>query len=211
MSNYWVKTPPWLKKLFPRQLIWDIPVDKQQAVYLTFDDGPNPRATPFVLSELAKYNAKATFFCVGNNVSRHPAIYQDVINAGHSAGNHTYDHINGWKTQTAEYINNVARARKLIQSRLFRPPYGRMKFSQLRKLTRGIDNWKVYMWDVLSGDFDKEITPEQCASNVLSNIRPGSIVLFHDSEKAFDRMSYALPLVLDYCRERNWAMKVLPG
>ncbi len=210
MVTYWVKTPQWLKRFFPAQIIWDIPQGNEPAIYLTFDDGPNPVATPFVLETLAKYDAKATFFCVGNNVGLYPEIYNRVVRAGHTTGNHTQDHVNGWHTDNFGYLKNIALAAKVIESKIFRPPYGRIKISQARKLINAQPGWKVYMWDVLSGDFDKNISPQQCLDNTISNLQPGSIVVFHDSEKAWDRMSYALPKVLDHCKQMGWKIKALP-
>ena len=191
-------------------MIWDMPATGEPVVYLTFDDGPHPVATPFALDQLEQYNALATFFCVGNNVTRYPAIYQQVVDKGHTTGNHTFDHVNGWKTDNAKYLKNIIRAKGQINSRLFRPPYGRIKLTQARKLSRSHSDWRIYMWDVLSGDFDQALSPQQCLDNVLLNIRPGSIVVFHDSQKAWDRMSYALPRVLEYCRAQHWAVRALP-
>ncbi len=188
-----------------------MPVDKDNAVYITFDDGPHPTATTYALQQLEKYNAAATFFCVGNNVSKHPDIYEQLLQNGHTTGNHTYNHSNGWRTANYNYLRSIEKAKKLVKSNSFRPPYGRIKFSQVRKLLKRDPSWNIYMWDILSGDFDRDITPQQCADNVLSNIRPGSIVVFHDSEKAWERMSYALPLVLEHCRKMNWKMKALPS
>ncbi len=210
MVTYWVKTPQWIKRFFPGRMIWDMPAGEEPAVYLTFDDGPHPVATPFVLNQLEKYKAAATFFCVGNNVSHYPDIYRQVIAGGHTTGNHTYNHVNGWKAGSSHYIKNIERADKYINSTIFRPPYGRIKYSQIRKLRKKYPNLKIYMWDILSGDFDHSITPEQCLDNVLANITPGSIIVFHDSEKAMERMSYTLPLVLEYCHKKNWKMKALP-
>ena len=191
-------------------MIWDIPGDTEPTVYLTFDDGPHPTATPFVLEQLAKYNAGGTFFCVGNNVSCYPEIYEQILKAGQAVGNHTYNHVNGWRASSDHYLKNIERAKKYIDSDAFRPPYGRLKFSQVRKLKESNPAWKIYMWDILCGDFDAEITPEECLNNVLTNIAPGSIVIFHDSEKAWERMSYALPHVLEFCKQQGWKMKCLP-
>ena len=210
MAAYWVKTPQWLKRFFPKQMVWDMPVGEEHAVYITFDDGPHPVATPYVLEQLEKYNAAATFFCVGNNVSKNPDIYEQLLQKGHTTGNHTYNHANGWKTDSYSYLRSIEKAKKLINSKSFRPPYGRIKFSQARKLIKRDPSWRIYMWDILSGDFDRDITPEQCAENVLAHIRPGSIVVFHDSEKAWDRMNYALPVVLEHCKKMNWEMRALP-
>lgn len=210
MVTYWVKTPQWLKKFFPKDIIWDMPVGSQPTVYLTFDDGPHPAATTFVLDQLAKYNAKATFFCVGENVVKHPDVYARLLAEGHVTGNHTYNHINGWNNQNFTYLKNIAQASHVIAPRIFRPPYGRIKISQAKKLLNATPAWKIYMWDVISGDFDKSITPEQCTRHVLDNIQPGSIIVFHDSEKAWDRMHICLPEVLAYCQSKGWAFKSLP-
>jgi peptidoglycan/xylan/chitin deacetylase (PgdA/CDA1 family) len=211
MVTYWVKTPRWLKRLFPKEMIWDIANDSEPSVYLTFDDGPHPTATPFVLELLAQYSADATFFCVGNNVARYPEVYAQIQQSGHTSGNHTYNHINGWKTTNSHYLKNIEQAGKHIKSKLFRPPYGRIRLSLVRKMMRRDPAWKIYMWDILSADFDQNITAEQCLENVLSNIEPGSIIVFHDSEKAWERMHYTLPRVLEYCMQKGWKMKALPG
>lgn len=210
MAAYWVKTPKWIKRFFPEQMVWDMPAGEEPAVYITFDDGPHPVATPYVLELLEKYDAAATFFCVGNNVSDHPDIYEQLLQKGHCTGNHTYNHDNGWKTDNFSYLRSIEKTKKLVDSRAFRPPYGRIRFTQVRKLIKRDPTWRIYMWDVLSGDFDRDITPDQCAENVLSNMQPGSIIVFHDSEKAYERMSYALPMVLEYCKKQNWKMKALP-
>ena len=210
MVTYWVKTPQWLKKLFQKGVLWTIPVVGKAAVYLTFDDGPHPSATSFVLDELTKYSARGTFFCVGDNVRKYPDIYERINKEGHLAGNHTYNHISGWKNSNDVYLKNIVSAAQLITPKIFRPPYGRIKLSQIRKLRQTGNGWKIYMWDVLCADFDRNITPQQCLDNVLNNIKPGSIVVFHDSDKAWERMNYALPLVLQYCKDQGWEMNSLP-
>ena len=187
-----------------------MPAGDAPAVYLTFDDGPHPIITRFVLQQLKQYDAKATFFCIGKNVVDHPDIYKQILEAQHTVGNHTHNHLNGWHTKTDAYITNVQQAAKHINSRLFRPPYGRIKRSQAGRLLQAHPQWYIYMWDVLSGDFDTSITPERCTENVLNNIQPGSIVVFHDSEKAWPRMQHALPAVLAYCKQQNWQLKALP-
>jgi len=196
---------------FPKDLVWEMPAENEPSVYITFDDGPHPSATPFALEQLAKYNAKATFFCVGENVTRYPDVYNQILQQGHTTANHTFNHMNGWKTGTDTYLRNIDKAEKHIHSTLFRPPYGRIKRSQAKMIGERHPGWKIIMWDVLAGDFDKQITPEQCLDNVLSNIKPGSIIVFHDSDKAWERMSYTLPLVLGYCSKQNWNMKAIPS
>lgn len=208
--SYWVKTPRWLKCFFPADMVWEMPAPSGTDIYLTFDDGPHPTITPFVLAQLREHNAKATFFCVGNNVARFPAVYQQILNDGHHAGNHTYNHLNGWRTDGRHYVRNIEQAAAHIDAFRFRPPYGRIKMSQFRKLKKKDNRWKIYMWDILSGDFDKELSPEQCLENVMQHIEPGTIIVFHDSEKAWDRLSYVLPIVLSHCSKRGWQLKALP-
>lgn len=191
---YLIKTPWWLKKLYPSSLTWDMP-GNEKVLYLSFDDGPHATATPFVLDILKQFNAKATFFCIGKNVVGQKEVYQHILDEGHKVGNHTFNHLNGWKTSDKEYIENVMEAAKYIDSKLFRPPYGRISRFKINLLQSA--GYKIIMWDVLSGDFDKDETKERCAANVLLQSKPGSIIVFHDSEKAFEKMSYALPLILE--------------
>jgi len=193
---YFVKTPWWLKKWYSR-LVWDIPV-AEKVLYLSFDDGPHPEATPFVLDELKKYGAKASFFCICNNVLAYPQIYKRVLSEGHRVGNHTHNHLNGWKTPDKVYVENIRQAALYIDSDLFRPPYGSISAFQSAFLRSYPFHYKIIMWDVLSADFDRELSPEKCARHVIRYARPGSIVVFHDSEKAFDRLRGALPKVLEH-------------
>ncbi len=203
---YPIRIPSLVKKLYP-DYTWHIDVQDKK-VFLTFDDGPHPEVTLFVLNELRKYDAKATFFCIGDNIRKFPEIYRQILVEGHRTGNHTYNHLNGWKTDDQEYIDNVYKAAELIDSHMFRPPYGRItKFQS--KLLRGesVSNMKpfrIIMWDVLSGDFDLKITGEKCADNVKRKVRPGSIITFHDSEKAFPRLKIALPEVLKYLSGKGY-------
>ncbi|HWN87619.1 MAG TPA: polysaccharide deacetylase family protein [Chitinophagaceae bacterium] len=206
---YFVKTPGWLKRIYD-SYIWSIPVN-DKILYLTFDDGPHPEATPFVLKELKKHNALATFFCIGKNVVSYPGIYKQIINEGHSVGNHTYNHLNGWKTSNDDYLKDIALASHEIDSDLFRPPYGRITSFQaknLKPVMKGKEP-KVIMWDVLSGDFDPDCTAQQCLSNVLFASVPGSIVVFHDSEKAFPKLEYTLPRMLSHFSEKGYLFKAL--
>lgn len=187
---YMVTAPGWLRNIF-KNCTWQIPV-KDKRLYLSFDDGPHPLITSFVLDELKKYSAKATFFCIGKNVLAYPDVYKRIIDEGHTVGNHSFTHLNGWKTDDAVYLDDIAEAAKYIDSNLYRPPYGRITKFQLNQLAHPRFNLKVVMWSVLSGDFDKGITPEKCLKIVIKKAKPGSIVVFHDSEKAAERMRYAL-------------------
>ncbi len=190
-----VKTPVLLMRLFPG-LIWQLSHrdEEKKHIYLTFDDGPTPDVTPWVLEQLRKFNAKATFFCLGRNVDRYPEIYKQILDEGHTAGNHTYSHLKGWQTSKEEYLEDVELAGSVIKSSLYRPPYGRFRKSQIREIQK---DYNVVMWDVLSQDYDRNISPSKCLANVLDNVRPGSIVVFHDSVKASENLYYSLPLLLD--------------
>jgi len=193
----------------PKGLIWSLRKSGDLKIYLTFDDGPHPEITPFVLEQLDKYQAKASFFCIGKNVKLYPEIVQQTKTAGHCIGNHTYNHLNGWKTPDSEYIKNVASTAELIPSNAFRPPYGRITKAQSRILQAQTEGYNIYMWTVLSADFDEGISPEKCLRNVIKHIKPGAIVVFHDSTKAWARLKYALPRVLEYCKEKGWKMEKL--
>jgi peptidoglycan/xylan/chitin deacetylase (PgdA/CDA1 family) len=205
---YLVKTSWWLKAMYPF-FVWSKPT-KDKVLYLTFDDGPHPTITPFVLAQLKQFNAKATFFCIGKNVVDQPAIYRQILQEGHSVGNHTHNHLNGWKTNNHVYIENIQQAAKHIDSTLFRPPYGRIKKSQAKQLlTLNSQLQTIVMWDVLSADFDIHISPEKCLANVINNAKQGSIIVFHDSEKAWDRLSYALPKTLEYFAKMGYVFEAL--
>ncbi|MGY3055387.1 peptidoglycan/xylan/chitin deacetylase (PgdA/CDA1 family) [Pedobacter sp. UYEF25] len=234
---YLVKSPLFLKLYYPK-LLWN-KSRNEKTIFLTFDDGPIPIVTPFVLKTLAAYQAKATFFCIGDNIQKNPKEFSEVFKSGHSIGNHTFNHLNGWKTDDETYLANVLRAQKLTQTNLFRPPYGRIAKSQIERLM--VEGWKVegetaqsevgsrksevgdqshpftlnlpalnpIMWDVLSGDFDTNLSPEKCYQNVIKNTENGSIVVFHDSLKAFDRLQYALPRVLQYFTQKGYGFSSL--
>jgi peptidoglycan/xylan/chitin deacetylase (PgdA/CDA1 family) len=199
---YFIKTPWWLMKCYP-SCIWKMP-DHEKVIYLTFDDGPHPEATPFVLDMLKEYQAKASFFCIGKNVVEQPVIYQRIVAEGHAVGNHTFNHLNGWKTSDAMYMDNIAKAKQYIDSSLFRPPYGKITPFQLKLLSKANFKLRPVMWTVLSGDFDGKRTKESCLRNVLKSTGNGSIVVFHDSEKAFVKMNYTLPKMLDYFKQQGY-------
>lgn len=162
-------------------MVWNI-LTKEKQLYLSFDDGPHETATPFVLDSLKQYNAKATFFCIGKNVKAYPNIYERILNEGHATGNHTYNHLDGWKTKNDLYVNDIADAAKYINSKLFRPPYGKIPPFVSKMLRKKLD-YKIIMWHILSGDFDKKLSPQKCLENVLLNAKPGSIIVFHDRKK----------------------------
>lgn len=203
---YFVKAPELLKKLYGSGLLWRI--ESKDSVYLTFDDGPHQDATRFVLEQLSLHNAQGTFFCIGKNVAAEPDLFTQILSSGHRVGNHSFNHLNGWKHSCAQYLENVRLAQELISSNLFRPPYGRIckkQASEIKKL-----GFSIVMWDVLSGDFDNNISNEQCWQNIAKNLQPGSIVVFHDSAKALEKLRYVLPKTLSLCQEKGWAMKALP-
>ena len=214
MNNLWVKTNKIIKQLFSNY-IWSIPTN-EPIVYLTFDDGPTPEITEWVLFQLKEYNAKATFFCIGNNIKKYPEIFKKVIEEGHAIGNHTFNHVKGWKTSNKTYINEVESCEEVIQksflkhqpTKLFRPPYGKIKPSQSRILRK--KGYKIIMWDVLSVDFDVNITSQNCLNNVIENIENGSIIVFHDSVKAFQNLEYTLPETLDFLKNKGFVCEKLP-
>ncbi len=201
---YIVRPSYLLRKIYPKA-IWRVPTTKKK-IYLTFDDGPVPTITPWVLDILKKEKIKATFFCVGENVFKNAEIYQRILDEKHVVGNHTYNHVNGWNTHGNQYVRNVIKCAELINSKLFRPPYGRIKKSQLTQITK---QYSVIMWDVLSGDYDKNTNPDQCLQNVVGNVRNGSIIVFHDSYKAQKNMEYALPKFIQFAKEKGFVFDVL--
>lgn len=179
-------------------LIWEI--EDKSSVFLTFDDGPTVEHTQWILDTLAKYDAKATFFCLGKNVEAHPEIYQRILDEGHSVGNHTYSHQKGWEMDVESYVEYVDKAAEWIESDLFRPPYARIKPSQARALAK---RYKLIMWDIISRDYNRQLSPETCLRNVLPYIEGGSIIVFHDSVKAGPNMRYALPRTLEEIARRG--------
>lgn len=205
MHRYFIKTP-WLVRAIFSSYTWKVKTERRE-VFLTFDDGPHPVITPWVLEQLKAFDAKATFFCIGNNVEQYPEVYRQILAEGHAVGNHTFHHLNGWKTADAAYLDDIQQAAQLIHSSLFRPPYGRIKRSQAKKIPAVIPKQKVQlvMWDVLSADFDVNFSPEQCLENVLKNYGRGSVIVFHDSQKAWRNLEYILPKVLLELQRRGFA------
>lgn len=196
---YLVKTPALLKWFYPG-LTWN-KSQTEKSLYLTFDDGPIPEVTPFVLKTLEKFQAKATFFCIGDNVQKHPEVFEAVKAAGHSIGNHTFNHLRGWDTADEVYLENTQKCNDLVAAKLFRPPHGRAKKSQLKILKK---QYEVIMWDVLSGDFDTDLALQQCYLNVIDKSSNGSIIVFHDSLKAWPRLEYVLPKALEYWQQQGY-------
>lgn len=203
---YFTKTPRWLRLLHP-SAVWNMPRD-QQKIYLTFDDGPHGGSTPFVLEQLRQYQARATFFCIGKNVLAEPALYKNILMEGHRVGNHTMEHRNGWKTPDKVYLNDIEKARTLIDSDLFRPPYGRITPFQADNLVR-ILKYKLIMWDVLSGDFDPKVNGAEAARRVTKYASAGSIVVFHNSAKSFDTLRESLPIVLQHFSDLGYQFEAI--
>lgn len=211
MSLFLPKYPSVLKLLYPKRISR---VEDKNVIYLTFDDGPIPEITPWVLNLLEQYSAKATFFCIGENVEKQPEIFQSILEKGHCVGNHTYNHLNGWKTSKAAYIENTQKTQQVFtankffpETKFFRPPYGKIMNAQARELVE--QDYKIVMWDVISGDYDHSISAESCYRNVINNAVAGSTIVFHDSEKAFKNLREVLPKVMRYYAEKCFIFKSL--
>jgi peptidoglycan-N-acetylglucosamine deacetylase len=226
-----IKTPLIAKKMFPNY-VWDI-TTSDKIIYLTFDDGPTPEITNWVLNTLKSFNAKATFFCIGKNIEAHTDIFQNIINDGHAIGNHTYNHVKGWKTSAEDYVANVLKAEQVMTSEpgvqssefqktddleisnqkstfnnLFRPPYGQITPKQGKELMKL--GYKIIMWDIISFDWDNTVSEETCLINVTTKSTNGSIIVFHDSVKASRNMQYALPKVLEHFSEKGYMFNTIP-
>lgn len=207
MKAYWVKSPRWLSIIFKKR-IWHFS-NTEKTIYLTFDDGPT-EVTLFVLEQLKRYNAKATFFCIGDNMDKNPLIFKRLKNEGHSLGNHTQHHKNGWKTTTKGYLNEIMQVDSKLynpdtKTKIFRPPFGKCTKAQ-RKLIRE-NGYKIIMWSVLSADFDPNISKKKCLNNVIDNTKEGAIVVFHDSKKAEDKLRYVLPRILNHFSKLGYQFK----
>ncbi|MCU0438447.1 MAG: polysaccharide deacetylase family protein [Raineya sp.] len=203
------KTPCSVQRIFS-SFIWKKP-QTIPTIYLTFDDGPIPKLTPFIINLLAQYNAKATFFCVGDNIRKHPEIFQNVIEQGHQIGNHTYNHLNAWKTDKKIYLENITLCKQEIESQgvkstLFRPPYGKLSFNLRKDITK---DHQIVMWDVLSYDFDQTLSPENCLNCSIKYTQNGSLIVFHDNIKATKNIEYALPRYLEYFSEKGFVFEKL--
>lgn len=195
-----ISNPPKALQKFYSKLHWKVETDEPN-IYLTFDDGPTPGITEKVLDLLKDYNAKATFFCIGKNVQANQDLFNRIVNEGHQVGNHSHSHLNGWKTKTTAYIDDVMQCTEIFQSPLFRPPYGRMKKKQIKKLR---EQFKIVMWSVLSMDFDANKSEDQCWEITAKQLKPGAIVTFHDSLKAEKRMLSTLEKTLQMGKEKGW-------
>ena len=198
------RIPRLLSRTF-RSLTWDFPAGEKH-VYLTFDDGPTPEITEWVLKQLDAHQAKATFFCLGNNVKAFPELYAEILSRGHAVGNHSWSHKKGFRTSVRSYVEDVDRAAGLIHSDLFRPPYGRILPAQVRALKK---KYRIIMWSVLSVDYNAGISGEQVVRNVLENVRPGSVIVFHDSVKASKNLFAALPRVLEFLQREGYQPKTI--
>ena len=201
-----VRPPSLLTRAFHR-MTWDLKGD-QREVYLTFDDGPTPVVTPWVLNQLSQANAKATFFCLGRNVDKYPELYRQILREGHSTGNHSYSHLKGFRSSVRRYMDDIRLASGLIDSKLFRPPYGRILPGQVKAVLQEYD---IIMWDVLSIDYNAGLSGERVYQNVTKHVKEGSIIVFHDSEKASDNLYYALPRTLEFLQQEGYSMCALPS
>ncbi len=199
-----MKIPKIVEAYYPH-LTWRIETEKKE-LFLTFDDGPTPYVTKWVLDILKEYKAKATFFCIGKNVKNHPIIFNRILREGHRIGNHTYDHKNGWSTKNFNYIKSVMKCDKYVSSDLFRPPYGRIKKTQIKRLK---EHFKIVMWDVLSEDYNQKLSSEKCAEIVNQQAKEGSIIVFHDSRKAMKNLKKCLPLVLENFSRQGYSFRTI--
>lgn len=208
MSFFLHKANFLLRTVYP-EFWWRIEDAAEPTLYLTFDDGPIPDVTEFVLEQLDRYAAQATFFCIGDNVRKHRDVLLRVLEAGHMVGNHTYNHLNGWKTDDRLYLENIRQCQGElgVDTGLFRPPYGRIKKSQVAEV---MEHHAVVMWDVLTGDFDPGLSADVCLRKTVQYCEPGSIVVFHDSLKAWPTMRYVLPRLLAYFAERGYVFRAVP-
>ena len=200
-----VRPPDFITRMMPR-MTWGF-FGELQKVFLTFDDGPTPEITDWVLEQLNRYDAKATFFAIGRNVEHYPDIFKRILDEGHSVGNHTYSHLKGFRSSKRQYYEDIELASNFINSNLFRPPYGRIRRAQVLDI---VQQYRIIMWDVLSIDYNRKVPGNQVYHNVIDNVRPGSIIVFHDSVKARKNLYYALPRVLKSLHEQGYEMAAIP-
>jgi len=203
--RYWVKTPTIFKVLFP-QLVWNF-AENEQKVFLTFDDGPSTSVTDSILTILEEEKVRATFFCIGKNVKKNPELANKILKKGHSIGNHSMTHVNGWRTKKKSYLKNINEASEYINSNLFRPPFGRFNFYSLYKILK---KYKLIMWDVLSGDFDEKLEEKAVINNVIKNVSNGSIIVFHDNNKCKEKTLSALLKTIKKLKEKGFSFEVIP-
>ncbi len=204
-NKRYIKPPFFARNFSNLGAIWEKP-SAEKILYLTFDDGPIPELTPFILDILKLYNIQATFFCVGENIIKNKLLFNKIIQNNHKVGNHTFNHLNGWTTSNKNYFENIEKFQNIFQTNLFRPPYGKIKPSQIKYLNNFFD---IILWSVLSYDFDKSLTPFNCLQIVNENIYNGAIVVFHDNVKAKDRITFALPRFIEECLVKGYKFGVL--
>jgi peptidoglycan-N-acetylglucosamine deacetylase len=197
-----IRPPKILQRLYP-SFIWSFP-DEREGVFITFDDGPCPEVTPWVLDILDEFGAKATFFCIGKNVELYPKLYNEIIKRGHSVGNHSYSHVKGWKMEGTHYVRDVDTAAELIDSNLYRPPYAKITVRQAKMIS---EKFKPVMWSIISRDYNRKLSRVACARNVLRYVAPGEIIVFHDSKKCAKNLWYALPVVLQKIKSMGLVCK----
>lgn len=200
-----LQLPDWLRPLLGSELLWRVRRPEKK-IYLTFDDGPVPEVTPQVLALLDRYGWKATFFCVGENVAKHPELYRRLQKEGHQVGNHSFNHVRGFRYNDADYVANVDKARHYIDSKLFRPPHGELRRSQAALLKK---DFTIVMWDLITYDYDAAMEADDILKLIRKNLRPGSIVVFHDSIKAQKNVLQVLPKALEYWTEQGYSFGVL--
>ena len=196
-----VKIPKFIQILFP-SIIWR-QKNYQNNIWLTFDDGPTPKVTPFILNTLKEENVKATFFLVGEQIERQPDLYNQIISDGHVIANHSYSHINSWKSNTLDYLNDIEKCQKLMpKNKLFRPPYGKISALQIRRLKK---KYKIILWDVLSWDFSLSIAPSKVKRNVMKNTKQGSIIVFHNNQKSFQNLTSILKETIQELKQKGFS------
>lgn len=203
--RYWVKTPTIFKRLFPK-IVWNFS-EKEQKVFLTFDDGPSTNVTDSILTILEQEKVRATFFCIGKNVKKNPELADKILKKGHSIGNHSMTHVNGWRTRKNSYLRNINEASEYINSNLFRPPFGRFNLYSLDQILK---KYKLVMWDVLSGDFDEKIEEKAVINNVIKNVANGSIIVFHDNNKSKEKTLSALIKTIKKLKEKGFSFEAIP-